>query len=94
MSYYEAAFCKERRGANVIPVDVAQNDPIYIIRLQASSRETLNYVMVAAYWMARLDVFPNWLRVRGERLAEPKVEKKTGGRRIVLCSGARRRMLY
>lgn len=78
----------------MIPVDMAQNDAVYIIRLQAPSRETLDYVMVAAYWMPRFDVFPNWWGVCGERLAEPKVEKKAGGRWMVVCSSASRGVLY
>ena len=78
----------------MIPVNMAQDDPIHIIRLQTPSRETLNYVTVAAYWVPRLDMFQNWLRVCGERLAESKVEKKTGGSWIVRCSSARRWMLY
>ena len=78
----------------MIPVDMAQYDPIHIIRLQTSVCEAPDYIMVTAYWMPRFDVFSNWWRVCGKRFAESEIEEETGGRGILLCNSAMRWMLY
>lgn len=78
----------------MIPVDVAQDDPIHIIRRQGPLREALDYVMVTAYWVSRFNVFSNRCGVGGERVAESEVEEETGGRWIIVCGSGGRGMLY
>lgn len=78
----------------MIPVDVAQNDPVHVIRPQAPLREALDHVVVAAYWVPRFDVFSDWWWICGERFPKSEVEKKTGGRWISVSMSGRRGMLY
>ena len=74
---------------------MAQDDPIDIIRAQASSREALDDIMVAACGVARFNEFANRWGVRGERFAKSQIEEETGRRGVVIvCSGVRGGMLY
>ena len=58
-SNYKSAFGKEQRRPDVVPVDMAQDDPIPILWFRTSSREALNYVIVAVYGLSRFNVFSN-----------------------------------
>lgn len=70
----------------MIPMNMAQDDPIHIIWPQTSSREALNYVLVAAYGPSRFNMFSNGGGVCGERFAESEVEEEMGGRGdVIVC---------
>ena len=70
----------------MIPVNMAQNDPIHIIRLQTSSPEALNYVIVVAYGSSRFNMFSNGCRVCGERFAKSEVGERICGRGdVIVC---------